>query len=108
MTYSPPDNDSVDFQAARSSYSAPGNDTVDLRVPATKLGEIGVETEDGTIYLPVYQTGHSNNNIREFLRINTPDGKGFIPVTDTDNAAHPELRIYSENHGIQAFHDSAR
>lgn len=74
------------------------------------MGQIGsyrVNTGAGIVTLPVFEIGDSGGGVYEFLRVNTPSGLGFIPMTDTSNAAHPYLRINTQSYGVLAAHDSA-
>jgi hypothetical protein len=107
ISYLPPANDEVDFTLL-SNYAIPEDDSVDftLGTDPEKLGVMKVQTESGAVELPVYPVGSSKVGAREVIRMETGQGKGFIPVTDPSEAAYPELRIYTENYGIQAFHDS--
>jgi len=107
ISYLPPGNDTVDFTLL-SNYSVPENDSVNftLGTDPDNLGVIKLQTETGTVELPAYPTGSSGSDVREIFRVYTGQEVGYIPVTDPSEAAYPELRIYTENHGIQAFHDS--
>lgn len=72
-----------------------------------QIGTIKVETQNnGTVDVPVFETGDSSSEIYEFVRVETASGTGFIPVTDTGNAAYPYLRVQSQNNGIVAITDT--
>lgn len=72
-----------------------------------QIGTIQVDTQNsGTVDVPVFETGDSSSDIYEFVRVETASGTGFIPVTDTGNAAYPYLRVQSQNHGIVAITDT--
>lgn len=72
-----------------------------------QIGTIRVDTQNnGTVDVPVFETGDSSSDIYEFVRVETASGTGFIPVTDTGNAAYPYLRVQSENNGIVAITDT--
>jgi hypothetical protein len=72
-----------------------------------QIGTIQVETQNsGTVDVPVFETGDSSSDIYEFVRVETASGTGFIPVTDTSNAAYPYLRVQSQNNGIVAITDT--
>ena len=72
-----------------------------------QIGTIRVDTQNnGTVDVPVFETGDSSSDIYEFVRVETASGTGFIPVTDTGNAAYPYLRVQSQNNGIVAITDT--
>jgi hypothetical protein len=90
VSYLPPANDSVDFTLL-PSYTVPGNDDVDftLGTDPSPLGAIKIQTADGSVELPIYPIDTSKNGVREFFRIGTEDGKGFIPVTTLQTLLTP-------------------
>jgi len=74
----------------------------------SQIGAIKVQTPNGTVQVPVYETGDSSSDVHELIKISTPSGTGFVPVAATDQSpAYPYLKVNTENHGILAFHDSA-
>jgi hypothetical protein len=71
-----------------------------------QIGTIRVDTQNnGTVSVPVFDTGDSGSSIYEFVRVQTGSGTGFIPVEDTSNATYPYLRVQSQSHGTVAMTD---
>lgn len=74
-----------------------------------QIGTIRVETQnDGTVDVPVFDTGDSGSDVYEFVRVQTEGGTGFIPVVDPADASFPYLRVQSQNNGVVAVHDEAQ
>lgn len=74
-----------------------------------QIGNIGVETENnGTVKVPVFDTGDSGSDVYEMVRVQTAVGVGFIAViSNTSDAAFPYLRVQTENNGVCAVHNEA-
>lgn len=73
-----------------------------------QIGTIRLQTQNnGTVSVPVFNTGDSGSSVYEFVRVQTASGTGFIPLVDTTDSSYPYLRVQSQNHGIVAVHDSA-
>lgn len=71
-----------------------------------QIGTIRVDTQNnGTVSVPVFDTGDSGSSIYEFVRVETANGTGFIPVEETGSATYPYLRVQSQNNGIVAVTD---
>lgn len=71
-----------------------------------QIGTIRVDTQNnGTVSVPVFDTGDSGSSIYEFVRVQTANGTGFIPVEDTGSATYPFLRVRSQSHGTVAMTD---
>jgi hypothetical protein len=71
-----------------------------------QIGTIRVDTQNnGTVSVPVFDTGDSGSSIYEFVRVQTGSGTGFIPVEDTSDATYPYLRVKSQSHGTVAMTD---
>jgi len=73
-----------------------------------QIGTIRLQTQNsGTVSVPVFDVGDSGSSVYEFVRVETATGTGFIPVTSTNDAAYPYLRVQSQNNGIVAVTDTA-
>lgn len=73
-----------------------------------QIGTIKVQTQNnGTVSVPIFETGDSDSSVHEFLRVETASGTGFIPLVAPTEASFPYVRVQSQNSGIVAFHDSA-
>lgn len=73
-----------------------------------QIGTIRVDTQNnGTVSVPVFNTGDSGSSVYEFVRVETASGTGFIPVTNTTDATYPYLRVHSQNNGTVAVTDYA-
>lgn len=77
-----------------------------LNPQAKKIGSVSINTENGTVKVPLYEPGNSGNNVHEVLRLKTGSGTGFIPLVNPSKATFPYLRVYTDTHGTLAFHDS--
>lgn len=73
-----------------------------------QIGTIRLQTQNnGTVDVPVFDTGDSGSSVYEFVRVQTAGGTGFIPVVDPADASYPYLRVQSQNQGIVAVHNKA-
>jgi len=73
-----------------------------------QIGTIRLQTQNnGTVDVPVFNTGDSGSSVYEFVRVHTASGTGFIPVTDPADAQYPYLRVQSQNQGVVAVHNDA-
>jgi hypothetical protein len=73
-----------------------------------QIGTIQLQSQnDGVVDVPVFETGDSSSEVYEFLRIQTGSGIGFIPVTNTNDATYPFLRVQTQNNGVVAVTDTA-
>lgn len=73
-----------------------------------QIGTIKLQTQNsGTVSVPVFDVGDSGSSVYEFVRVQTANGTGFIPVTNTTDATYPYLRVQSQNNGIVAVTDYA-
>lgn len=70
-----------------------------------QIGTVKLETQNGIRSVPVHEFGDSGSNVFEFLRVQTPSGAGFLPLTDPVNAQFQEIRVQTQN-GILAIHDA--
>lgn len=68
-----------------------------------QIGTLKIDTGDGVTEVPVYEIGDSSYGVYEKLRINTPDGIGFIPTVE-EFGNIKELKIYDGEKSLQ-FHD---
>jgi hypothetical protein len=72
-----------------------------------QIGTIKLESQNnGIVSVPVFDIGDSASDIYEMVRVKTTSGTGFIPVTDTGNAAYPFFRVQTENNGTVAVTDT--
>lgn len=73
-----------------------------------QIGTIKLQTQNnGTVSVPVFNTGDSGSDVYEFVRVQTASGTGFIPVVDPASASYPYLRVQSQNQGVVAVHNEA-
>jgi len=73
-----------------------------------QIGTIRLQTQNnGTVDVPVFDTGDSGSSVYEFVRVQTAGGTGFIPVVDPADANFPYLRVQSQNQGVVAVHNEA-
>jgi len=69
-----------------------------------QIGTIRLQTQNnGTVDVPVFDTGDSGSSVYEFVRVQTAGGTGFIPA----DASYPYLRVQTQNNGIVAVNDTA-
>lgn len=73
----------------------------------SQIGTVKVETEDGTVELPVFELSDVGSNVYDYLRIRTSSGSGFIPLTDIEEAQYPYIRIQTRSQGTVAVHNEA-
>lgn len=73
-----------------------------------QIGTIRLQTQNnGTVSVPVFNTGDSDSSVYEIYRVETAGGTGFIPLADTADAAYPYLRVQTQNLGTLAVHDDS-
>jgi len=73
-----------------------------------QIGTIELDTEsNGTVTLPVFQTGDSGSGVYEMVRVNCDPGTGFIPFVSPSDSDRPYLRLDTQNHGVLAAHSDA-
>lgn len=73
-----------------------------------QIGTIRVETDtNGTVEVPVFDTGDSSIEVYEMVRVETDSGTGFIPVVEPVDSKYPYLRVQTENYGVMALHNDA-
>lgn len=72
-----------------------------------QIGTVEIDTQNnGTVQVPVFDTGDSGSDVYEMVRIQTGSGIGFIPViSDINASSYPYIRIQTENYGICALHN---
>jgi len=73
-----------------------------------KIGELRLSTDSGIQPVPIYEVGDAEAFVYEYLRINTPNGVGFIPVADQSKAAFPYAPIEVDDEQTLALHDDVR
>lgn len=73
-----------------------------------QIGTIRVDTQsNGTVSVPIFDTGDSGSDVYEFLRVQTAGGTGFIPLVDPVDASFDYLRVQSQNQGVVAVHNDS-
>lgn len=72
-----------------------------------QLGTIKLQTASGPVELPVFDTADAGNGVYDMVRVQTAGGVGFVPFVSTGDAAHPYLRIQTQNNGVLAAHNEA-
>lgn len=73
-----------------------------------QIGTIRLQTQNnGTVSVPVFDTGDSGSSVYEFVRVQTAGGTGFIPLVDPADASFPYLRVQSQNQGVVAVHNES-
>jgi len=70
-----------------------------------QIGSVKLSTDGGNIVVPIFELGDSGSNVKEFWRINTSSGVGFLPLADPAEASFPYIRIKTQNYGVLALHN---
>lgn len=71
-----------------------------------QIGTIKIQTDVGIVEIPVFNEGDSGSNVYEFLKIQTENGTGFVPLVEPKDADYNYIRINTENNGVLAINKS--